>query len=374
MKKYIVTLFVALGAIAAHTANANETPTSSGPKNPFVKWTITPQNVDKETAVALLKAAAQGQEISGAKVIATPANYIEVWGKNLYDFIVNAPSDKFLLGQAGGNEENFGVNLQGKSEFVNILNPGVIGIGVITDAGTFMVAKIGENFCLNPVKDYPEAKEDPDGRPRQIDGNTDTVIKASGAVININIHGGTNTNTNTNTNTTPAGGGGGGYIYDPNARVACIAPPQQPNVVYVKDQQKVPFGQTFGGQVLANAIGSTVGNVAAYYITGQDRKRNTTVVVNQPRQQTRPRQYHQGNYPSHQTYGPGFGWNGNTNTGTVDNTPPTWVPHSGGTYSTNSGATYTGGNGYSSSGTVYTNGGSSGNSGSSGGGFGWRRN
>ncbi|MCC6198917.1 hypothetical protein IT401_01775 [Candidatus Nomurabacteria bacterium] len=369
MKQFLNFLFAIVAMTTVHTAKAIDN--GQNPKlNPYVKWmgNIIPKFTD-ENAGLYLKAAATKGNISGAEIIATPQNYIDVWGPQLYNAIVTAPDDAFFTASSNGKEKNYGINLNGGTEFLNILAPGTPTIGMTLQGQKFEIAKIGSNGCLNPIFYTPEVVEDRDGGV--INASSDTVIRAAGGNITINVNP-TITANPVNKNTAPAVSGGM-YAYNPNERLPCGSGsgfqgyPSGQQVVYT--QQKPTFGQTFGGQVLANTIGSTIGNVAAYYITGQNRGRNTTIVVNQPRQ--RQPVYHGGNYTNNPPpYGPGFPWgNGNTG-GTVDNTPPIFIPHHGGTQSTNYGAVYAS---TGNTGTVYTNGGGSQSSGY-GNGFGYRSN
>ncbi len=259
MKKIIV-LFL---SVTLFTVNMK----AAEPKNPFVKWITVPQSPEKTKLIAWLHQAMQGETIAGAKVYANSNSYISVWGNDLYQQILNGDTRLFSLTYSKGGETNYGVDQNKKSVATGTLPA---GITTISFANT-QIAKYGSNGCLNAISETEATAYDNDEIP--FDNNQ----KRKPSSWATNGSGGSNSNytgpTSITVNVTPApeqqrysGNNSIGYS-NSNPQVMYQQPPvqsygyqqasfqQQAPIV----EQKIPFGMTFGGQVLSNTLGAVAG-------------------------------------------------------------------------------------------------------------------
>lgn len=296
MRKFFVMLFVAVAAMATNT-KANET-MNTDVKNQYVRWDVVPTNPSKAQLVAWLKSAATAKAIPGAQVRSTAEAYASVWGVDLYQEVIAAGDDQFVLGKSSGDELNFALDGSGKPVLSGILSKGVDIIGFKRKSGQLVeLAKWGSNGCLNALSHQQQNVvdgTDPDNQGGGVFDHLFTRQQHGNTLINVNGLGQSNQKQeiswsdgygifktgmdqrqndfivdaalftmiqnnkqccgNTNTGVVTTG-------YSLSGSVVSAVPQQQ--VLYTAAQpakQKVPFGQTFGGQLLANFGGVFLAN------------------------------------------------------------------------------------------------------------------
>lgn len=121
-------------------------------KLPYVSVTKTPAASEH---IANLKLAIQGKKIPGAVTNCDADDYKKAWGDALYQRVLDADPDEFVIGVTVGGEQNWGIDKATgtASATATALPAGVQSIWL----GDIEIAKIGTNYCYNALTPYKKA-------------------------------------------------------------------------------------------------------------------------------------------------------------------------------------------------------------------------